>query len=180
MKTRIILAVISLIVILSGCTKKEDIMMSPNGSSSNNNNNNNGYVWSGCNPEPISFISSAKVSGYTDVWDYNFLIKLNNSQTNPVGVNLFAPHVGPGGALIYTNANNDATYTITSTEAGNLYLTIRTSDCGSAGCRLKFNVSVGEAPNAIWFVADGYGAPGVDNGSTNIYSILFKSGTVSP
>jgi hypothetical protein len=126
-----------------------------------------GYVWPGvANPRPVEDLGRTAVSGWSNVYDYNFRIHLDGSQIDPVPLDIesFAiPHVGPEGTTIYENVNNDATYTISSIENGYIYYTIRSEE----GHTLKYNLARRSGQNWIWFLRHGLTN---DNGQDNMIS----------
>lgn len=146
--------------IFTACQKEE--WDYPEGQSPDNPTN---YNWPGYPaPKPVENLGRTTVSGWTNVYDYTFRMHLDGSQAdpNPLDVNSFAmPHVGPGGVTIYTNASNDATYTITRIEGGYIYYTIRSQ----SGHTLKYNLAKRTGSSWTWFLR--YGLT-VDNGTDNM------------
>lgn len=149
--------------LFSGCEKEEWNYLSENDSTTNN------YVWPGhASPRPVENLGRTAVSGWTNVYDYKFRMHLDGSQTdpNPLDINSFAiPHVGPGGVTIYTNVNNDATYTIDKIENGYIYYTIRSQ----SGNTLKYNLAKKVGNTYSWFLRYGLTS---DDGTSNIVTLV--------
>ena len=183
-----LILLIAVLLAISAC-KKESVTIDKRSGSSNSNTNTDGvYTWPGfCIPANLTFIGSTPVTenGISE-WIYTFSISLNTSQVNPVGKVLYIPHVGPSGTTIYDNVANDATYTIVSVVNGLLTFSVKTADVTSAGCKLKFNLSVDRDANARFFLAHGSYVQNptlnhnTDDYINNIFCIIFKSGSIYP
>lgn len=124
------------------------------------------YVWPGYPaPKQVELLSRTAAPGWPGVYDYKFRIHLDGSQVDPYPLNLqtFAiPHVGPGGALIYDNVENDATYTINQISSPWIHYTIRARGTGDT---LKYNLAKIEGERRIWFLRHGLTR---DDGNTNM------------
>jgi len=147
--------------LFSGCEKDEFYLPDQE------NQNNADYVWPGsANPRPIEDLGRTAVTGWTNVYDYEFRVHLDGSQIDPVPLDIESfsiPHVGPEGTTIYENVDNDATYTISSIENSYIYYTIRSE----RGHTLKYNLARKSGQSWIWFLR--YGLTN-DNGEDNMIS----------
>jgi len=163
------------------------------------------YTWKSCQPQELTsaptVVSLNKNSnrGYPSV-KCTFAISLNNSTINPtIGFdvntktgNLEIPHVGPKvngtSTVIYTNVDNDATYTIESVDKvnGTVTISIATDVPTSPGYTdLLFNVSVlDNNKKHNWFTAYGKYSKsknlGYDDGKNNIFGFRIYTNKVEP
>jgi hypothetical protein len=149
--------------------------------------NNSTYTWSGCKPKPLNFEKSeygVDPTTHIAYYWYYFHISLDNSQADASNVTIsdvYIPHVGPNGKIIYNNVGNDATYEVIKIENGVCYFKIKTADVVSTGCPLKFNLALLVSGNYVWFSANGAYTQnvGIDDGVNNIYFIIFKGGSIT-
>lgn len=156
----------ALAIVLTSC-EKEWAFMESEGKGEGSTTGTN-YIWPGHpNPKPLEFLGKANAGGgLVNVFDYSFRIHLDGScvDPNPLEISRFAiPHVGPGGITIYSNVQNDATYTVKKIENGYLYYTIRSQQ----GHELKYNIAVKDGDRYTWFLTYELRNTG-DDGKNNI------------
>lgn len=176
-------AVVMVAMIFSSCTKETKVIIRDGVPVEIEDGD---YVWTSCRPQPLVVDHSEFVSGSGDnaIYWYYFHISLDNSQANSTGAkssDILFPHVGPSGTTIYENVYNDATYEVVRIADGIVYFRVKTANVVASGCPLKFNLAFSTSAGPVWFSANGSLTRnvGIDNGSDNVYFIIFNNGSVT-